>query len=85
MLTYTYSTKLSTRPSRPHPNSTRRRASFAREATIAAFGPKAIHALDEPDFADRQPDEGPRPLGQVLAKMVCRIASKHHTTRNGQC
>ncbi len=31
------------------------RAAFAREATIDAFGPRAIRALDEPDFRDRKP------------------------------
>ena len=70
MLTYTYSTKLSTRPSRPHPNSTRRRASFARQAAIAAFGPRAAHTLDEPVVEDHQPDHGPRPLGRVAAKVT---------------
>ena len=48
MFIYTYSPKLSTRPDRPHPSS-KRRAAFARQATIRAFGPKAIRAQAESD------------------------------------
>ena len=70
MFIYTHPTKLSTRPSRPHPNSTRRRSSFARQATIAAFGPKAVHTLAEPDVDNHRPDHGPRPLGQIAAKVA---------------
>ena len=68
MFIYTYPTKLSTRPSRPHPNSSR--ASFAREAAIDAFGPRAVYALDEPDVYSHRPDHGPRPLGQIAAKVA---------------
>lgn len=32
------------------------RADFARQATIEAFGPKAIHHLTSPDFVDHEPD-----------------------------
>ena len=46
------------------------RASFAREAAIDAFGPKAIHTLGEPGFEDRQPDHGPRRIGEVTNKVV---------------
>ena len=31
------------------------RTSFARAAALDAFGYRAIHVLDEPDFADRAP------------------------------
>ncbi len=30
-------------------------ASFAREAALDAFGPRAIHVLDDTDFRDRKP------------------------------
>ncbi len=73
-----------TQPNHPH-SALKRRGAFAREAAIDAFGPGAARTLDEPHFADRQPDQSPRLLGRLVAKMVCRIASKHHTTRNGQC
>ena len=33
-----------------------------------ALGPKAIPALDDPDFEDREPNDGPRPLGQIAGK-----------------
>ncbi len=33
------------------------RASFAREAAIDAFGPKAAHCLNGSSFADRVPDQ----------------------------
>ncbi len=46
------------------------RAAFAREAAINAFGPKAITALDEPDFEDRKPHEGPRHIGEVATKVT---------------
>ena len=46
------------------------RAAFAREAAINAFGHKAITALDEPDFEDRKPQEGPRHIGEVATKVT---------------
>ncbi len=46
------------------------RASFAREAVLDAFGPRAVPALDEPGFQDRQPDHGPRRIGEVTNKVV---------------
>ena len=58
-----------TQPNHPH-SASKRRAAFARQATISAFGPKAIHALGEPDFADHRPDCGPRPIGKIAAKVA---------------
>ncbi len=60
---------VSTRPDHPSPAS-KHRTDFAREAAIDAFGPKAIRALDEPDFEDRKPEQLPRHLGQVAAKVI---------------
>ena len=34
-----------------------RRKSFARQAAIEAFGPKAAHCLNGSSFADRDPDQ----------------------------
>ena len=36
------------------------RAAYAREAVLDAFGRRAIRALDEPDFEDRESNEVPR-------------------------
>ena len=69
MFIYTHSTKLSTQPNHHH-SASKRRAAFARQAAIAAFGPRAIHALDEPDFEDRKPERAPRHIGQVAAKVT---------------
>ncbi len=66
MFVYTTSTTQATEPA-PSPQ---HRADFAREATIAAFGPKAIHALDEPNVYSHRPNHGPRPLGQIAAKVA---------------
>ena len=46
--------------------SPRHRDAFARECVRDAFGSRAIPALDESDFRDRQPDHGPRHLGTVV-------------------
>ena len=46
------------------------RAAYAREATITAFGPRAVPALDEPGFQDRQPDHGPRRIGEVATTVT---------------
>ncbi len=45
-------------------------ATFAREAAIDAFGPRAIQALDEPGFEDRRPTHEPRPIGKIAAKVT---------------
>ena len=57
------------RPNHPSPAS-KHRADFAREATIAAFGGRAIQALGNPNFEDRRPDHGPRSLGKIAAKVA---------------
>ncbi len=48
-------TPLPTRSNRRH-----RRADFARQATIDAFGWHFARALDQADFIDRAPGEMPR-------------------------
>ena len=50
--------------------SNQNRAAYARQATFKAFGQRARWALDEPDFADRAPDDAPRPIGPIAAKVV---------------
>ncbi len=65
----------STRPDHPSPAS-KHRTDFAREAAIDAFGPKAIRALDEPDFEDRKPERLPRHIGQVAAKVINNTGRK---------
>ena len=75
----TATTRRATAPESPCPFD-QRRADFARQAAIAAFGRKAIHALDEPGFKDRQPDHGPRPLGTIATKVTHDTGRKalHH-------
>ena len=51
------------------------RTTFAREATIDAFGSKAIQALDEPGFEGRRPHEPPRRLSDIAALLVRRRAA----------
>ena len=46
------------------------RAAFAREAAIDAFGPRARWTLSEAHFENREPHEGPRPIGKVAAEVV---------------
>ena len=48
-----------TRATAPNPSSlsNSHRASFARQAAIDAFGPKAAHCLNHSSFVDRDPDE----------------------------
>ena len=68
MLTYTYSTKLSSQPD-PRGHSTRH-AAYAREAVFEEFSPRAARALDHDGFRDRKPHEGPRHIGDVAAKVT---------------
>ncbi len=44
------------------------RASFARQATIAAFGWRHGRALDQADFVDRLPGETPLPSPETRLK-----------------
>ena len=69
MVIYAPSSRQASRPVLDTP-SAKHRAGFAREATLDAFGRKAAHTLEEPDFEDRQPDPGPRALGRVAAKVA---------------
>ena len=69
MRIYTHSATQATRPA-PRTSATSSRASFAREAAIDAFGPRAVHALGEPDVDNHPPDHGPRPLGQIAATVT---------------
>ena len=41
----------------PTPSTSSRRNSFARQAALDAFGPKAVHHLNGSDFSDRDPDD----------------------------
>ena len=50
---------ISARPASSRRNSSpipSHRDEFAREAALAAFGPKVIHHLSGSDFVDREPD-----------------------------
>ena len=71
MSIYAHSATQATSPA-PRTSSAKQRASFARDAALDAFGPKAIHDLDEPGFGDRRPDQGPRPLGNIAATLTRR-------------
>ena len=42
------------------------RAAFARQAAIEAFGPKAVHHLIGPDFADRKPGDDLQDADEVV-------------------
>ncbi len=63
MRTYTLST---TRATAPNPRTTSHRASFARQAAIDAFGPKAVHHLIGPDFADRKPGDDLQDADEII-------------------
>ncbi len=65
---YTHSSTRATEPASHI--STQHRANFARDAVFAEFGTRNARALDQGDFEDRQPDHGPRPLGQITAKVT---------------
>ena len=41
-------------------------ASFARQAAIEAFGPKAVHHLIGPDFADRKPGDDLKDADEIV-------------------
>ncbi len=42
------------------------RASFARDAAIDAFGPKAAHCLNGSNFADRYPDQPLQDADEII-------------------
>ncbi len=46
------------------------RANFARAAVFAEFGTRNARALDQGDFVDRRPKQGPRHIGEVAAKVT---------------
>ena len=48
------------------------RNTFAREATLDAFGPRARWDLGE----DREPPEGPRPIGKVAAQVTADVGRR---------
>ncbi len=54
MFIYTHSTKLSTQPNHHH-SASKRRATFARQCALDAFGCRAIHHLGDPDFQNLEP------------------------------
>ncbi len=74
-MSYTTTTTRASAPESPTP-SDQHPADFAREATIAAFGGRAIQALDNPNFEDRRPDHGPRSLGKIAAEVTNNTAMK---------
>ena len=57
-----------TRATAPSPSSpsNSHRASFARQATIEAFGPKAVHHLIGPDLADRKPGDDLQDADEII-------------------
>ena len=55
----------SNRPDHPSPAS-KHRATFARQAAIGAFGPKAVHHLNGAGVVDREPVDGREALGRWL-------------------
>ena len=84
MRIYTHSATQATRPA-ARTSSAKRRAAFAREAAIDAFGPKAIHNLAHNHA--RQPDHGPRRLGRVAAKVTSdtgMLALRHWLNQAGR-
>ncbi len=69
MRIYTHTHERASRPAADTP-SAKHRATFAREAAIDAFGPRAVYTLDEPNVYSHRPNHGPRPLGQIAAKVA---------------
>lgn len=46
------------------------RQTFARQATLQAFGARAQSVLDAPGFRDRSPNQQPRYIGKIAAKVT---------------
>ena len=68
----------SSRTSHPFNPDQCRRAGFARDATIAAFGRHA-RALDQADFVDVAPNW--RRLGRVVETIVNQVAARRASAR----
>ena len=68
MFVYTTSTARAIEPASHI--STQHRANFARAAVFAEFGTRNARALDQGDFVDRRPKQGPRHVGEVAAKVT---------------
>ena len=58
----------------------RRHGNFAREITLAEFGPRNGRALDQADFTDRLP--GLAPFGKIAGRIVQRLAEEREV-QNG--
>ena len=74
MRTYTLSTKSATCTDQ-HPSRSTKCAAFARAAVLAEFGSRDARALDQGDFTDRRPGDGPVLLGDVAAEAEDREAA----------
>ncbi len=72
MLSNTPSTRRIVRADKPFVSGPRHRADFARQATIAEFGPRYARALDQADFVDRAP--GLVRLGKIAGHVIERLA-----------
>ncbi len=68
MTSYTTTTPKSSPAGYPSNPNRRIRATFARQATIAAFGWRHGRALDQADFVDRLPGETPLPSPETSLK-----------------
>ena len=66
---YPPSSRQASRPALNIP-SAKHRAAIARDAVFADFPPGAARALDQSNFVDRRPDQEPRPLGKIAAKVA---------------
>ncbi len=75
MNTYTKSASGATAPD-SSPSVSNRRADFARQAVFEDFRPSNARAIDQGDFKDREPESGPRQIGQVAAKITNETGQK---------
>ena len=63
------------------------RAAYARAAVFEEFSPRDARALDQDDFRDRAPNQEPRHIGQVTAKVTNdtgQRALRHWLNQAGQ-
>ena len=75
MFVYTQSSARATRPA-AYTSCPQHRTDLARAAVYTEFGARDARALDQGDFQDRQPDQPPRLLGQVAAKVTYDTGQK---------
>ncbi len=69
MRIYTYHSSQTTPPAELD-FASKRRADFARQAVRLEFRPRDARALDQGDFRDRAPNQSPRHIGEVAAKVT---------------